>query len=63
MLVMGTIENPTNPICELVSAQRIAVGLDHFSLAVYPLGFYGVQPRTLLGKKAAYDPHSPLRSV
>src|SRR5215216_5702285 len=57
MLVMGTIEDPTNPVCELVSTQRIAVRLDHFSLAVYPLGFYGVQPRTLLGKKADDDPH------
>src|SRR5215218_973983 len=57
MLVMGTIEDPTNPVCELVSTQRIAVRLDHFSLAVYPLGFYGVQPRTLLGKKADNDPH------
>jgi hypothetical protein len=57
MLVMRTIEDPTNPLGELVSAQRIAVGLDHFALAVYPLGFYGVQPRALLGKKAAHDPY------
>src|SRR5215210_7594401 len=32
--------------------------LDHFALGVHPLGFYGVKPRTLLGKKAAHDPHS-----
>jgi hypothetical protein len=37
---MRTIEDTTNPLGELVSAQRIiAVGLEHFSLAVYPLGF------------------------
>src|SRR5215211_8503378 len=58
MLVMRTIEDPANPLGQLVSAQRIAVGLDHFSLAVDPLGFYGVKPRALLGQKAAYDPHS-----
>jgi hypothetical protein len=35
MLVMRTIEDTTNPLGELVSAQRIiAVGLDHFSLAL-----------------------------
>ena len=56
---MRTIEDTTNPLGELVSAQRIiAVGLDHFSLAVYPLGFYGVQPRAVFGQQAAYDPHS-----
>src|SRR5215213_26064 len=59
MLVMRTIEDTTNPLGELVSAQRIiAVGLNHFSLAVYPLGFYGVQPRAVFGQQAAYDPHS-----
>jgi hypothetical protein len=51
MLVVRTIEDPTNPLGELVGAQRIiAVGLDHFSLAVDPLGFYSVKPRTLLEK-------------
>ena len=57
MLVMRTIEDPTNPLGKLIGSQQ-PVGLDHFSLAVYPLGFYGVEPRTLLGHKAAYDPHS-----
>jgi hypothetical protein len=45
MLIMQTIEDPTNPLGELVSTQRIAVGLDPFSLGVYPLGFY--QPDTM----------------
>jgi hypothetical protein len=59
MLVMRTIEDPANPLGELVSSQRIALRLHYyFALAVYPLGFYGVQPRALLGQKAAYDPHS-----
>src|SRR5215210_5569664 len=58
MLVMRTIEDPAHPIRELVSSQRIAVGLDHLSLAVYPLRLDGVQPRALLGKEATYEPHS-----
>src|ERR671912_2252529 len=58
MLVMRKIEDPANPLGELVSSQRIALRLHHFSLGVYPLGFYGVKPRALLGQKAAHDPHS-----
>src|SRR3712207_6476633 len=57
MLVMRTTEDSTDPIRKLVSAQK-TVELDHFALAVCPLRLYGVQPWTLLGQKAAYDPHS-----
>jgi hypothetical protein len=57
MLVMRTIEDPANPIGEFVSAQQ-PVGFDYFALAMNPLGLYGVQPRTLLGKKATHDPHT-----
>src|SRR3954447_16510368 len=57
MLVMRTTEDPTDPIGEFVSAQQ-TVGLYHFALAVDPFGLYRVQPRALLGQKAAYDPHS-----
>src|SRR5215204_5105454 len=57
MLVMRTTEDPTNPLGELVSAKQ-TLRLDHFSLAVNPFGLYGVQPRTLLGQQAAYDPNS-----
>src|SRR5215216_6903886 len=53
---MRTSEYPANPLCEFVGAQQ-TVGLDHFALAMNPLGLYGVQPRALLRKKAAYDPH------
>src|SRR5215210_5725847 len=55
MLVMRTTENLTDPVGELVSTKQ-TVGLDHFSLAVDPLGLYGVEPRALLGQQAAYDP-------
>jgi hypothetical protein len=57
MLVMRTIENLTDSVGEFVSAEQ-SVGLDHLAFAVYPFGLDGVQPRTLLGQKAACDPHS-----
>src|SRR5215211_8639462 len=57
MLVMWTTEYPADPIRELVCSQQ-TVGFYGLALAVYPLGLDGVQPRTLLGQKAAYDPHS-----
>ena len=53
---MRTAEDPANPLCEFVGAQQ-TVGLDHFALAMNPLGLYGVQPRALLRKKTVYDPH------
>jgi hypothetical protein len=55
MRLMSTAEDPTDPIRELIGVEQ-TVGLDHFSLAVDPLGLYGVQPRTLLGQKATDDP-------
>ncbi len=55
MRLVSAAENLANPICELISAQQ-TVGLDHFALAVNPFGLYRVQPRALLGQKAAYDP-------
>src|SRR5215211_2965142 len=54
---MRTIEDPADPICQLVSCEQ-PIGLDHLPLAVHPLRLDGVQPRALLGQKAAYDPHS-----
>src|SRR5215211_5144869 len=57
MLAMWTTEYPADPIRELACSQQ-TVGFYDLALAVYPLGLDGVQPRTLLGQKAAYDPHS-----
>jgi hypothetical protein len=57
MLVMRTIEDPTYSCSEFVSSEQ-SVGFDDLALAVNPLGLDGVQPRTLLGQKAADDPHS-----
>ena len=54
---MRTIEEPTYSVSEFVGSEQ-TVGFDDLALAVYPLGFYGVQPRTLLGQQAADDPHS-----
>jgi hypothetical protein len=56
MLVMRTIENPAYPIRKLISSQK-TVGFDDLALAVYPLGLYGVQPRTLFGQKTTHNPH------
>ena len=56
MLVMSAIENPAYSVGEFVGFKQ-TVGLDDLALAVDPLGLYGVQPRTLLRKKATYDPH------
>ncbi len=59
---MRTIEDPANSVGELVSAQQ-SVGLDHLPLAVHPLGLDGVQPRALLGQKAAHDPHDAFAAL
>src|SRR5215207_9100813 len=57
MLIMRTTEDPTDPIRKLIRSKQ-PLWLDDLALAVYPLRLYGVQPRTLLRKKAADDPHS-----
>src|SRR3712207_5567766 len=57
MLVMRTTEHPAYPLGKLVGSKQ-PVGFYDLALAVYPLWFYGVEPRTLLRKQAAHDPHS-----
>src|SRR3712207_1229729 len=57
MRVMRTTKYSANSVGELVSSQQ-SVGFDDLALAVYPLGLYGIEPRTLLGQQAAHDPHS-----
>src|SRR5215207_2687171 len=54
---MRTVEDRADPICQLVSRQQ-PLGLYDLALAVDPLGLHRVEPRALLGQKAAYDPHS-----
>ena len=56
MLVMRTTENCAHSIGQLVSREQ-PVGLYHLALGVYPLRLDGVQPRTLLRKKATHDPY------
>src|ERR671921_1835081 len=51
MRLMGTAEDPADPICELVSIEQ-PLGFCDLPLAVHPLGFYGVKPRTLGGQEA-----------
>src|SRR5215218_3629588 len=57
MLVMRTTKDPANSVGELVSSQQ-SVGFYDLALAVYPLGLYGIEPRTLLGQQAAHYPNS-----
>jgi hypothetical protein len=57
MLVMRTTEDPAYPVCEFVSSQQ-SLGSYDLALCVYPFGLDGVQPRTLLRKKATHDPYS-----
>src|SRR5215207_4726593 len=56
VLVMRTVEDPADPLGQLVSCEQ-SVGLYNLALAVNPSGLYGVQPRALLGQKAADDPN------
>jgi hypothetical protein len=56
MLVVRTTEDPAYPICKFISSQK-TVGFYDLALCVYPLGLDGVQPRTLLRKKATHDPY------
>ena len=57
MRFVGTAENLADSTCKLVSREQ-PIGLGHLSLAVNPLGLYGVEPRALLGQEAHYDPYS-----
>src|ERR671910_874202 len=57
MLVVRTVEGQTYSLGQLVGAEQ-AVGFHHPTFAVYPLGFYRIQPRALRRQKAADDPHA-----
>src|SRR5687768_5334674 len=57
MRLMSTTEDLADSICKLVSTQQ-PIGLDHLSLAVHPLRFYGVKPWALLGQQADNDSYS-----
>src|SRR5215211_1543798 len=57
MLVMRTTKDPANSVGELVGSQQ-SVGFYDLAHAVYPLGLYGIEPRTLLGQQGAHYPHS-----
>jgi hypothetical protein len=54
---MRTIEDRAYALGQLVSREQ-SVGLDHLAFAMNPLGLHRVEPRALLGQKAANDPHS-----
>src|ERR671939_1074862 len=54
---MRTIEDSADSLGQLVSGEQ-PLGLYDLALAMDPLGLHRVEPRALLGQKAAYDPHS-----
>jgi hypothetical protein len=56
MLLVRTTKHPAYPIRKLVCSQQ-TVGLDDLALGVHPLRLDGIEPRALLGQKAAHDPH------
>jgi hypothetical protein len=62
MLVVRTSEYTAYPIRKLIGSEQL-LWLDHLALAVYPLGLYGVEPRALLRKEAAHDPHPSFASA
>src|SRR5215211_193561 len=62
MLIVRTSEGRADPICQLVVAQQ-TVRFDHPTLAVNPLGLYGVEPWALFGQQAADDPHPSCSAV
>ena len=57
MSMVGTVEGGAHPVDEFRSWQDSG-RLDHSPFAVHPLGFDGVQPRTLDGQVAGDDPHA-----
>jgi hypothetical protein len=57
MSFVGTGEVLADSVCKVVSREQ-PNGLDHLSLAVHPLRFYGVEPRALLGQLTHHDPYS-----
>src|SRR5215212_1962171 len=54
---MRTVENPADPVCQLVGREQ-PLGLYHLALAVDPLGLHRVEPRALDGQEADDDPYS-----
>src|SRR5215204_1573047 len=58
MFVVRTAKNRANALGQLVGRQQ-PLGLYHLALAMDPLRLNRVEPRALLGQKAAYAPHSP----
>src|SRR5215213_6308964 len=57
VLVMRTVEDRADPICQLVSREQ-PLGLYDLALAMHPLRLHRVEPRALFGQKTAYDLHS-----
>ena len=57
MFVVWTVEGHAYSLGQLVGTEQ-TIGFYHPPFAVNPFGLYGVQPRALLGQKAADDAYS-----
>ena len=55
--LMVTAEDLADPVGKFMSREH-PIGLDRLAFAMDPPGLYRVEPRALLGKKAAYYAHS-----
>ncbi len=56
MLIVRTTEDPTDPICELISTEQ-PLGLNYLAFAMDPLPLYSIEPRALGRQKARHYPH------
>src|SRR5215211_4006531 len=62
MRLVDTAEGLADPVGELVSAEQ-CLRLDYLAFAVYPLGLYRIEPRTLGGQKAGNYPYSSFATI
>src|SRR5215203_3053958 len=56
MLVVRTSKRRADSLGQLIGTEQ-AIGFDHFSLAMNPLGLHRIEPRALLGQQTTDDPH------
>src|SRR5215208_1586163 len=55
MLFVITVEDPANPLGELVSIEQ-PLGLNYLAFAMNPLGLYRVEPGALCGQQTRHYP-------
>src|SRR5215217_9753060 len=53
VLFVSTVEDPANPLGELVSTEQ-PLSLNYLAFAVNPLGLYRIEPRALGGQRTRH---------